>query len=84
MSERPHNIRAASILERSYAAGGHNSRRSIPEARSDDHRIANRGYRGSHRADSLHHADDHAAAQQRHSRVGRHHADHTDDFSNRR
>ena len=82
MTERPHNIRAASILERSYG-GGYNSRRLTADVRNDDHRIANRAYRGAHRADSVHRADDHSAAQQRHSRVGRHHAEHTDDFRER-
>lgn len=83
MAERPHNIRPATILELSYATGGHNSRRLIPEARSEENQIANRSYRGSHRAGSLHHAEDQTAAQQRSSRVGRHHAEPTDDLSSR-
>jgi hypothetical protein len=81
VSERPHNIRAASILERSYA-GGLNTR-LIPGARGDEHHNANRSYRGSHRAGSMHHVDDQTADQQRSSRVGRHHAESTDDLSNR-
>ena len=81
MAERPHNIRPASILERSYAAGGHNTRRLIPEARTEDNR-SGRPYRGSHRAGSQHHADD-TPAQRRSSRVGRHHAEPSEDLSGR-
>ncbi|WP_203782597.1 hypothetical protein [Paractinoplanes rishiriensis] len=83
VAERPQNIRAARILELSYATGGHHNRRLIPEARSDENQIANRSYRGSHRAGSMHHADDQTAEQQRNSRVGRHHAEPTDDLSGR-
>ena len=83
MTERPHNIRAASILERSYA-GGYNSRRPIPDARGEGEQITNRAYRGSHRAGGLHLADDQSRAEQRSSRVGRHHADRHDDYFNRR
>ena len=83
MAERPHNIRSARILERSYANSGHHGRRLIPESRGEDNQIANRSYRGSHRAGSLHHADDHTPAQQRSSRVGRHHAEPTEDLSSR-
>lgn len=83
MAERPQNIRPTRVLDRSHANSGHHGRRLIPEARGDDNQIANRSYRGSHRAGSLHHADDHTPAQQRSSRVGRHHAEPTDDLSNR-
>ena len=83
MAERPHNIRPTRVLDRGLANNGHHGRGHIPEARSDDNQIANRSYRGSHRAGSLHHADDHTPAQQRSSRVGRHHAESTDDLSNR-
>src|SRR4051794_12894723 len=79
--ERPHNIRAASILERSHAQGSLNARRLIPEARTDDNR-ADGSYRGSHRAGSLHHADD-TQAQLRSSRVGRHHAESSEDLTGR-
>jgi hypothetical protein len=79
VAESPQNVRSARILERSYFPGGHNSRRLIPEARSQD---SNRPYHGSHRADGPHHADE-TAAQQRSSRVGRHHAEPTDDLSGR-
>jgi hypothetical protein len=81
VSERPHNIRAASILEHSYAQGSLNRRRLIPESRADDNR-GDGPYRGSHRAGSPHHIDD-APAQLRSSRVGRHHAEQTDDLSGR-
>jgi hypothetical protein len=79
--ERPHNIRAASILERGYAQGNLNMRRLIPEARTDDNR-GDGSYRGSHRAGSLHHADD-TQAQLRSSRVGRHHAESSEDLTGR-
>jgi hypothetical protein len=82
MAERPQNVRPASILERSHTGAGGN-RRLIPEARSEDNRIANHSYRGSHRAGSLHHADDQTPAQQRSSRVGRHHAEPTEDLRSR-
>jgi hypothetical protein len=85
VAERPQNIRPSSIVERSYTsnsdhANTHHGRRLIPEARSEEN---HRPYRGSHRAGSLHHADDQTAAQQRSSRVGRHHAESTEDASNR-
>jgi hypothetical protein len=81
VAERPHNIRAARILERSYTPAGLTNRRLIPEARTEDNQ-GDRPYRGSHRAGSQHHADD-TAAQRRSSRVGRHHAEPTDDLSGR-
>ena len=76
MAERPNNIRPTSTLERGHVNGGYHAQRPLPEARSEENQIANRSYRGSHRAGSLHHADDQTAAEQRSSRVGRHHADH--------
>jgi hypothetical protein len=79
VTERPQNIRASRILERSYSAGSLNTRHLIPEARSEENQI-DRPYRGSHRAGSQHHADD-TAAQRRSSRVGRHHAEPTEDLS---
>jgi hypothetical protein len=80
VTERPPNVRPARILERSFANGGYLSNRRISDARTEDNQIANRVYRGSHRAGSLHHADD-SQAQQRSSRVGRHHADQPDDHA---
>ena len=81
MPERPHNIRAASILDRSFGTGSRNARRLIPEARTEDNR-GDGPYRGSHRAGSLHHAED-TQAQLRSSRVGRHHAEPTEDATGR-
>ena len=83
VTERPQNIRAASTLERGFTNGGYHSRRRIPEARTEENQITNRSYRGNHRADSQHHADDQTPAQQRSSRVGRHHADQQDDHAGR-
>ncbi len=83
MADRPQNIRADSILERSYGNNSYHGRRLIPDARTETNQIANRSYRGSHRAGSLHHADEHTAAEQRSSRVGRHHAESTEDLSSR-
>ena len=79
MADRPQNIRPASILERSHA-GGHNSRRLVPEARGEDGRGANHAYRGSHRAEGWH-DDDHTAAENRSSRVGRYHAEPTEEHT---
>ncbi|MEU4420657.1 hypothetical protein AB0F81_08530 [Actinoplanes sp. NPDC024001] len=67
VTERPQNIRAARILERSYAGGGGNVRRSMIPQRTDEHR--NRPYRGVHRAEEW------EPGWQRSTRVGRHHAD---------
>jgi hypothetical protein len=83
VAERPHNARPASILERGYANNGYHGRRLIPGARTEGNQIANHSYRGSHRAGSMHHADDHTPAQRRSSRVGRHHAEPTEDLSGR-
>ncbi|MEV6842120.1 hypothetical protein [Actinoplanes sp. NPDC051411] len=83
MTERPQNIRTA----RPYVnGGGQNTRRPIPEARVPESRAddnQNRSYRGNHRAAGLHHLDHQTPAQQRSSRVGRHHADPQDGFINR-
>jgi hypothetical protein len=80
VTERPHNVRSARTLERT-----HNSRRHQAESTWDDTQsIASRGYRGSHRAERMHRADDvYNAAFDRSSRVGRHHADRHPDHSNR-
>jgi hypothetical protein len=83
VTERPPNIRAA----HAYVNGaGYNTRRSIPEARNPDSRgddNQNRSYRGNHRAGGQHHLDHQTPAQQRSSRVGRHHADPYDDYASR-
>ena len=88
VTERPQNVRPARVLERNHSNGGHNSRRTIPEARNpesraDDNQIAGRSYHGSHRAAGQHHADRPTPAEQRSSRVGRHHADPNDANLNR-
>jgi hypothetical protein len=85
VTERPSNVRPASILELDHSAGtagaGHN-RRHIPESRGEDNRSTKHPYRGSHRA-PREHRDDDTAAQRRSSRVGRHHAEHSEDLSGR-
>lgn len=83
MAERPHNIRPTAILERGNANSGNHANRMIPETRSEENQIAKRSYRGGHRADGTHHTDDQTAAQQRGSRVGRHHTEHSEDLSGR-
>ncbi|GIF24829.1 hypothetical protein BJ973_007089 [Actinoplanes tereljensis] len=75
VTERPRNVRPASVLEREHA--GHN-RRHIPEARGEDNRSTNHPYQGSHRA-GREHREEEAAAHRRSSRVGRHHADSGED-----
>lgn len=83
MTERPQNTRTIRVHAN---GGGYHTRRSIPEARSAESRAEdnqNRSYRGNHRASGQHHLDHQAPAQQRSSRVGRHHADASDDYLNR-
>lgn len=66
MAERPQNLRPARLAERT-----HNSHRTqYSDARADSPQTASHSYRGSHRAERMHRADD-----QRSSRVGRHHHD---------
>ena len=85
MAERPYNIRAARILEQSYADEGPNVHRLFTQPRSDEHRMTNRPYRGQHRAEHTLQSDEINAAWQRSTRVGRHHADPVDDhYINRR
>ncbi|MEV6342151.1 hypothetical protein [Actinoplanes sp. NPDC051851] len=76
MTDRPYNIRPNRVLEQSYT-DGRNARRLLNELRTDDDRVTNRPYRGIHRAEHTNHDD--YAAEQRRSRVGRHHADPSDD-----
>jgi hypothetical protein len=79
MTERPQNIRPARTAERTQ-----NSRRPS-ESRWDEPQSSSRSYHGSHRAPSMHRADDgHSAAHDRVSRVGRHHAGHHEEHTNRR
>jgi hypothetical protein len=80
MIERAPNVRPTRSPERT-----HNSRRyHADNTRWDEIPAQSRAYRGSHRADHLHRADeDHTGARDRSSRVGRHHADHQQDHTNR-
>ncbi|MDI6102890.1 hypothetical protein QLQ12_30155 [Actinoplanes sp. NEAU-A12] len=87
MTDRPYNIRPSRILEQSYAGGNLNAvRRLLTDSNSDETRLANRPYRGSHRAEHTNHPDEGGAARDRSSRVGRHHAGHRADdrYINRR
>ena len=69
MTERRQNTRPARTAERT-----HNSRRHLAEVRSDEAQSGGRSYRGSHRAERQHRAED-TWAHHRSSRVGSHHAD---------
>ncbi|WP_436524959.1 hypothetical protein [Actinoplanes sp. HUAS TT8] len=75
VTERPHNVNAARIVEYSYPAG-RNVRRSMAQPSTEEGRITNRPYRGHHRAEHTQH-DEETPARQRSSRVGRHHLDHS-------
>ncbi|MET0426538.1 MAG: hypothetical protein ABW046_21910 [Actinoplanes sp.] len=81
MADRPHNARPASSTARD--PGARNVRRRVSEPRTEDNQIANHAYRGSHRAGSVHHADEQTAAENRSSRVGRHHADQAEEGTRR-
>lgn len=77
MTDRPYNIRPSHMLEQSHTSGNINAvRRLLDDSNSDETRLANRPYRGSHRAEHTNHPDERSAARDRSSRVGRHHADH--------
>jgi hypothetical protein len=70
MTERPHNLRPSRSAERT-----HNSRRHHQTGSpSEELHGAARSYRGAHRTDHEHRADD-SWAHHRSSRVGRHHAE---------
>jgi hypothetical protein len=85
VTERPHNIRAARILEQSYPERGLNMHRLLNQPRSEEDRLTNRPYRGQHRAEHTNHADDRdTSAWQRSTRVGRHHTQGADPYANRR
>lgn len=75
MTERPHNVNAARIIEYSYGGSGRNVRNAMAQPRSDEARNSNRPYRGHHRAEHTLH-DENNPARQRSSRVGRHHREH--------
>ncbi|GIF08064.1 hypothetical protein [Actinoplanes siamensis] len=74
MTDRPYNANPVPTLDHGYP-GGRNVRHSMTQPRSEENRIANRPYRGHHRAEHTLH-DEQTPARQRSSRVGRHHADH--------
>lgn len=78
MSDRPYNIRPSRVREQNPS--GHNLnvvRRLLADANSEESRLANRPYRGQHRAEHTNHPD--ASSRDRSSRVGRHHAEPADD-----
>jgi hypothetical protein len=57
----------------------------MSESRWDEPQMSSRSYHGSHREQGAHHSDDaQSAAHDRSSRVGRHHAGHHEEHSNRR
>ncbi|GIF11608.1 hypothetical protein [Actinoplanes teichomyceticus] len=73
MTERPHHINAARILDHRYG-DRRNVRHSVVQPCSAEDRITNRPYRGHHRAEHTLH-DENGPARRRGSRVGRHHAE---------
>ena len=76
MADRPYNIRPSRILEQSYGGGDLNVvRRLLTDSNSEENRLANRPYRGQHRAEHTNYPDERAASYDRSSRVGRHHAE---------
>jgi hypothetical protein len=87
VAERPRNARLARILDRPPTGPHHDNRRHLPDLRGDDNRTAWHAYHGAHRAGGHHHWDeqqwDENAAQRRDSRIGRHHAEPTEDLSGR-
>jgi hypothetical protein len=74
VTERPQNVRPSRTTDRT-----HNSNRyqSLTGDRGEGTQTttATRAYRGSHRAERMHRADDHTGAHHRSSRMGRHHVD---------
>ena len=87
VAERPHN---AGFLDRDPAQGDpasgaqqHDNRRRILVTRGEDNRPGRHAYDGSHRAAGRHHRVDETPAQRRNSRIGRHHAEPTEDLSGR-
>jgi hypothetical protein len=71
VTERPQNVRPARSAERT-----HNSHRyQQAGAEGGQTATAIRAYRGSHRAERMHRADDRTGAHHRSTRVGRHHAE---------
>ena len=72
MTERPQNVRPSRTADRAHNSNRHQPFRAEPGTQTT---IAIRAYRGSHRAERMHRADDSTAARHRSSRVGRHHAE---------
>jgi hypothetical protein len=74
VTERPQNIRFARTADRT-----HNSNRNQPSTgdrgEGTQTTTATRAYRGSHRAERMHRADDRTGAHHRSSRMGRHHSE---------
>ena len=83
MAERPYNIRPSRVLEQSHHGNSDVVRRLLSDANPEETRLANRPYRGMHRAEHTNHPD--PAGYDRSSRMGRHHAERADDhYINRR
>jgi hypothetical protein len=87
VADRPYNIRSSRILEQSHGGGDLNVvRRLLTDSNSEENRLANRPYRGQHRAEHTNYPDERGASYDRSSRVGRHHAEPNPDapYINRR
>ncbi|GGN25785.1 hypothetical protein FHR83_007388 [Actinoplanes campanulatus] len=84
MTDHNHNIRSSRILEQSYSGGNASAvRRRLSDSNSEENRLANRPYRGQHRAEHTNYPEERRS--DRSSRVGRHHADRAPDhYINRR
>jgi hypothetical protein len=80
VADRPYNIRSSRILEQSYGGDLNVVRRLLTDSNSEENRLANRPYRGQHRAEHTNYPDERAASYDRSSRVGRHHAESNPDF----
>ncbi|GIE32175.1 hypothetical protein Ait01nite_052200 [Actinoplanes italicus] len=87
VADRPYNIRSSRILEQNHGGGDLNVvRRLLTDSNSEENRLANRPYRGQHRAEHTNYPDERGASYDRSSRVGRHHAEPNPDapYINRR
>ncbi|GGN80927.1 hypothetical protein GCM10010112_56900 [Actinoplanes lobatus] len=84
MTDHNHNIRSSRILEQSYSGGNSSAvRRRLNDSNSEENRLANRPYRGQHRAEHTNYPEERRS--DRSSRVGRHHAERAPDhYKNRR
>ncbi len=79
MTERPYNIRSSRVLEQSYGGDLNVVRRLLADANSEENRLHNRPYRGLHRAENTNHPEGSSRERERSSRVGRHHAEPTEE-----